>query len=335
MQEVHYFQRFSKKEDVVTNNTLLLFKRIQHHNTLFFQDILQELLADENLTVGAVMTEQEAAGGKIADGVIRQSSFHVVLETKLHASFDGNQLKGHLEAFNESNDDLQVLLLLGTQEPAARASAEEIVAKFNQKNGKSVRLVWTTFAIVVDKCRDAIPEHERALLEILDDYSQFCNEAGLLSGSDAGFLIMGCSQSLPDNLKLRLYYDPRRSHRPAKYIGFYKDKAVQAIGLLEKVVRVDRGKEGLILHEGGPLTDDQASRIEKAMDLAPTHGWDINHGCYFFLAGAVEETVFRKDTKYPLRGRRYLDLREILELDPSKSLPSLPSLAKELHDRTW
>ncbi len=96
----------------------------------------------------------------------------------------------------------------------------------------------------------------------------------------------------------------KRSDKPAKYIGFYQDKAVRAIGMLEKVVRVDRGKKGLRVIEGGPLTAQQEARIEKAMDAAPNHGWNIERGCYFFLAGHVEPTLFRNETKYPLWNRR-------------------------------
>lgn len=335
MQEVHYFQRFSKKEDVVTNNTLLLFKRIQQHNARIFQQILRVLLSDDNLDVGAVLTEQETSGGTIADGVIRQRSFHVVLETKLHASFSVDQLKGHLATFKSSKDDLQVLLLLGTQEPANLPAAHNAVTEFNAQHKKSAQLAWTTFADVVDKCRDVIPEHERVMAEMLEDYQDFCDEEGLLSKSDADLLVVGCSQSLPDNLDLRLYYDPKRSHRPAKYIGFYKDKAVQAIGTMEKVVRVDRGKDGLKVLDGGVLTAEQQVRIESAMNRAPEHGWDITHGCYFFLAGHVEKTLFRKQTKYPLWNRRYFDLREILGVGTKKKLPDLASIAKELREKAW
>lgn len=336
MKEVHYFQRFSKKEDVVTNNTLLLFERLQHHSARIFQQILRALISNDDLIVGALLTEQEeSVSGGIADGVIRQRSFHIVLETKLHASFSVDQLIRHLSTFESAKDDLEVLLLLGTQKPAHLHSAQEAVSNFNLRCKKSVQLVWSTFADVVEKSRDVIPEHEHMLVDILDDYEDFCNEEGLLSKSDADLLVVGCSQSLPDNIKFRLYYDPKRSHRPAKYIGLYKDKAVRAIGLLEKVVRVDRTTNGLHIIEGGPLTKEQQTRIGKAIDSAPAHGWKITRGCYFFLAGSLEPTLFRKQTKYPLWNRRYFDLREVLELDGKEKLPDLKSLAEELRSRTW
>ncbi|NUQ77799.1 MAG: hypothetical protein HUU21_30045 [Polyangiaceae bacterium] len=336
MHEVHYFQRFSKKEDVVTNNTLLLFNRLQHHNARVFEEVLREVLSNDDLVVGAVLKEQEESTGKtIADGVIRQRSFHIVLETKLYPSFNVGQLTGHLCAFDSSTAELEVLLLLAPQEPAHLSAAYEAVQAYNRKRNKSVQIAWTTFAQIVERCRDAIPEHERVMVEMLDDYEDFCDSESLLSKSDDGLLVVGCSHSLPDNLEFRLYYDPKQSHRPAKYIGFYKDKAIQAIGVLEKVVRVDRTKGGLQLISGGPLTADEKNRIGKAMDHAHVYGWDITRGCYFFLAGDVEPTMYRKHTKYPLRNRRYFDLRQELNLDEKKPLPDLKTLAKQLRDATW
>lgn len=336
MHEVHYFQRFSKKEDVVTNNTLLLLKRLQHHSARIFQQILRALISNDDLIVGALLTEQEDSTGKtIADGVIRQRSFHIVLETKLHASFGIAQLTGHLATFESSKDDLEVLFLLGTQEPADLPAARHAVETFNKTHRKSVQLAWTTFADVVEKCRDVIPEHERMMVEMLDDYEDFCDSEDLLSKSDGDLLVVGCSQSLPDNLDLRLYYDSRRSQRPAKYIGFYKDKAVQAIGVLESVVRVDRDKSGLRVAGAGKLTENQKSRIDEAMDRAPSHGWNITHGCYFFLAGEVLPTLFRKQTKYPLWNRRYFNLRELLGLEEKQKLPDLAAIATELRRKDW
>jgi hypothetical protein len=336
MKRVHYFQRFSKKEDVVTNNTLLLFARLQHQNSRFFQQILRELISDDEIVVGALLTQQETAtSGTIPDGVIRQRSFHIVLETKLHANFNVEQLQGHLAKFELSKEGLEVLLLLGTREPDDVRGARRVVADFNAQHTKSVRLAWTTFAKVIETCRDVLPEHERIMAEILDDYEDFCNEEGLIPTSDDDFLVVGCSQSLPENLEFRLYYNSAKPHRPPKYIGFYDAKAVQAICDLEKMVYVDRVENRLQIIGDGALTQEEETRIIGSMDRASKRGWDITSGHCFFLAGRVEQTLFCKQTKYPLWSRRYFDLHKVLGLDPKKKLPDLPSLALELHNKQW
>jgi hypothetical protein len=102
VKDVHYFQRFSKREDFVTNNTLLLLSRLQHHDFHLFQETLPELSHLEDLSVGASITQQESSpSGRISDGVLRQQSFHIIIETKRGASFDLDQLTGHLFAVFE------------------------------------------------------------------------------------------------------------------------------------------------------------------------------------------------------------------------------------------
>jgi hypothetical protein len=335
MQRVHYFQRFSKPEDVATNCTLLLLKRIQHHDPRLFQGILQLILSADDLVIGAVLTEQETTKNSIVDGVIRQQSFHVVVETKRHASFPTDQLQHHLDAFKEASAGLEVLLLLGKQEPANFDAARSMVAEFNAKHKKAVRLSWTTFAHLIEICRDIVPEHERETIELIDDFEDFCDGEGLLASSDADLLVVGCSQSLVDNLDLNLYYDPKKSHRPAKYIGFYHDKAVRAIGLLSCIVRADLVGKTLKITEGPAVTAEHEARIKDAMNRAPSRGWNITRDHYFFIASEVERTKFRKTTKYPLWNRRYFDLREVLKMNPKDKMPDLKTLAKKLCDATW
>ena len=99
MQRVHYFQRCSKVEDVVTNNALLLLSRIQHLDPRMFQQVLRQLLWPEELLVGAELSQQVTTTHGVLDGVIRQRSFQVVGETKWHAKSDAPQLAKHLDAF--------------------------------------------------------------------------------------------------------------------------------------------------------------------------------------------------------------------------------------------
>ncbi len=41
MSEIHYFQRYSQKENVITNNTLLLFSRLYNHSPQKFNLFLK------------------------------------------------------------------------------------------------------------------------------------------------------------------------------------------------------------------------------------------------------------------------------------------------------
>jgi hypothetical protein len=160
----------------------------------------------------------------------------------------------------------------------------------------------------------------------------FYGEHGLLPEGEAELLVVGYSRSLPENVELRLYYDNKKPSRSAHYIGFYSDKAVCAIGTLSKVARVDR-KFRIV--EGPALSDDELERVARAMDSAVAHGWKIDQGCYFFLANELLPTQFRKHTKGPLWGRRYLNLRDTLSVPKPGPLPPLTQLAEDLNDKSW
>jgi len=109
MSRVHYFQRYSQKENVVTNNTLLLFSRLYNHSPTRFEDFLNALSGDGNLTfdVGMQFAQQEGntKRNSVPDGLITQKSIKVVIETKLHGNYGLSQLSNHLESFQ--NEDTQ------------------------------------------------------------------------------------------------------------------------------------------------------------------------------------------------------------------------------------
>lgn len=336
MRRIHYFQRFSKREDVVTNNTLLLLSRLQHHDFRILEDVLQELPGLDDLAVGASITQQESAPSRrIADGILRQRSFHLVVETKLGPSFDIEQLTGHLSQFEDSAEDVQSLVLLAPAPPVELSQAEARVRDFNRRTGRCVRVTWSTFENLIEKVRDAIPEDDRSLVDMIEDYEAFCEESGLLASTDAEMLVVGCSRSLQDNIDLSLYYDLKRPGRAAKYIGFYSDKVVTAIGRLGKVVRIDRVDGAFRIADDQPMTADELSRVGRAMNSADRHGWQIESNHYFFFAEELQPTAYSKQTKYPLRGRRYLDLRSALGKPRPAALPSLGDMAEMLRARSW
>ena len=102
MAQIHYFQRYHNREDVVTNNTLLLFGRLYQHSPVLFEQFLNVLLPEANIAVGISMLQQISSGtGSRPDGQLVQSGFRLVIETKLGRHFSHAQLKKHLGAFEQ------------------------------------------------------------------------------------------------------------------------------------------------------------------------------------------------------------------------------------------
>ena len=86
MSEIHYFQRYSQPENVITNNTLLLLQRLYQYRPRLLQDTLAALFDDTQttLSVGVSMNQQVQVGEHgIPDGALAQDSFRLLIETKL------------------------------------------------------------------------------------------------------------------------------------------------------------------------------------------------------------------------------------------------------------
>ncbi len=58
MSKVHYFQRYSQRENVATNNTLLLISRLYAHEPSYLEAFLNDLVETGALEVGPSFIQQ-------------------------------------------------------------------------------------------------------------------------------------------------------------------------------------------------------------------------------------------------------------------------------------
>lgn len=84
MCDVHYFQRYSTKENAVTNTVLHLFARIYEHSPKRLRILLNEI-ADDDLPIGITFAQQVRSLGSVPDGSIQQSPIKIMVETKVDA----------------------------------------------------------------------------------------------------------------------------------------------------------------------------------------------------------------------------------------------------------
>ncbi|MEQ1837827.1 MAG: hypothetical protein ABL858_05755 [Candidatus Nitrotoga sp.] len=109
MPKIHYFQRYSSVENTVTNNTLQLFARIYNYSTVQASKLLSEITR-EPIEIGIEINQQGRAKESVPDGAILQRSFKVLIEAKVDAGVDRDQLLRHAASF--SNESQKILLLL-------------------------------------------------------------------------------------------------------------------------------------------------------------------------------------------------------------------------------
>jgi len=342
MSNLHYFQRYSQKENVVTNNTLRLFSELYRESPGRLQDLLGRLIDGVSVDVGVSMQQQTSGRSSVPDGALTQSSFRVILETKTGESFSVDQLERHLDAFKD--EEHRILLLLS---PRGLDEAEhgEVERKLKGQ-GKGVTFAAVAFADVVDALiggrskeeegNPLVSEYEQDLYELVVDYKNFCSEVGLLPDDDLMYAVP-CGDTHELNFKYDLYYHPvSRGYQKHQYVGIYYDMSIRGIGELKHAVHANllNGElEGQGVEE---LTESERERIRGAMKSAPEMaGHSVEQDHEFLIVDKFHKTDFQKKSKHGMRGPQYFSLRDHLEVEEHRKLPSPDEVAEELRGASW
>lgn len=340
MASVHYFQRYSQRENVATNNTLLLLSRIHHDSPAVFERLLGVLLDDVELAVGPSFRQQEGARpaggpGSIPDGAIYQPSFRVLVETKTTAPLDAAQLERHLGRFGD--EETQILLLLTADETpgAFDADVQARVDRSNREHGRRVHYAPVTFTDLLAAAREVLPAHAYEMTEVLDDFEAYCSGEDLLPSSPFKLRIVLCGETLDENVRYGVYYHrASRGYSALGYLGAYKHKSVRAVGKVRNTVTASvNGDEVEVVESETPPTPEDLAAIRGAVaDGAANHGYTFDADHVFFLVDRFYETDFRKESKYALMRERHFDLRAVLG---RTDLPTTAEIAEQLRGVNW
>jgi hypothetical protein len=348
MRSIHYFQRFSQRENMVTNNTLLLLHSVYQDNITRFQGFLNQLfeeLGDHCPQVELSFLQQVKGEGSVPDAVISQTSFKIIIETKLYGQQYQDQLIQHLNSFG--HEDIKILLLLDRQLPPDEFLAEvrKDILKFENDKGTKVFFRPVTFEEIIRTLRENLLNQDYELNEVVSEYEDFCREMDLLAMNEYILKALPCGFSLTQNKTYGIYYDPdNRSYGKHKYLGLYNQKAIRAIGEIKDIVTADydftSGKLTIkkqLLNLA--LTPEETQRIKDI--IVETHNEvhiDISKGHKFYLVDKFYPTEFVKETLFALQGGKYFDLRDYVdkkELIQGKELPPVAQLAEILKLKTW
>jgi hypothetical protein len=336
MSTVHYFQRYSQRENTATNNTLLLFSRLYHSSPNKFYIFLNSLLDGYDIEGGIQFKQQIKGEGSVPDASLLQVSFKIVIETKMHKGFSIHQITEHLKSFG--TEQYQVLISLSPKPPDRpfKNQIESKVGEFNSAKNKSIRFLPITFQDIVIKFRDNLENYEYELNEIIDDFESYCINDGLITNDEARLRVVPCSWTLEENFDFSLYYDSAdRGYSDHSYLGIYANKAVRGIGKIENIVRADLKLSGKldIIDSKSPVTEHQQQNILNVISAAKSNNnWDISKGYNFFCVEKFYETNYRKTTKYPLQGTKFFDLKNRLDVT---SLPTTEKIAQLLMKKEW
>ncbi|ERP30663.1 hypothetical protein [Chitinivibrio alkaliphilus] len=328
MSKIHYFQRYSSVENTVTNNTLQLFARIYEYSTERASKLLSEITG-ESIEIGIEINQQERSGNSVPDGIVLQRSFKILIESKVDAGVDKNQLLRHSESF--SNESQKILLLL-TKQRLSENNQKDIQADILKKH-PDIIFISTTYEEICKSIKTLFAEYESEMTNLVEDYIEYCNDANLFDQSSFLMRIVPCGQSLNINKEYGVYFQPSdRGYSKHNYVGIYKDKRVQYIWKIESVFDVlydgkDLKKE-LIQGEDTSKFDDKIIGIIK--DAESEKGWDI-YSNHRFFCGQPIATSYEKESSGGIQGARLLNLRDIVD----EKILSTDIIAKKLKDICW
>lgn len=314
MAGVSHFQRYSQRENHVTNNTLLVMRHLYQTAPQKLESVLRDLLGEDKITLGPTFTQQIRGSHSVPDALIAQAPFRLYVETKLTEALDLGQLRRHIESLakEKAKADAETILLgLST----ARMPAQDEAALAAHAKDKGVTFKSVSFANLVEALDGACADYEAALRAIIADYVDFLGAEGLLYASADWMLVVPCGTSYAENERFGVYYDgadrPKRS--PCKFLGVYKDKRVSLVGEI-RAVAICRYRDGQVVvqaAERGALTPDMTSRIRDVIEA--TRYYDLTSADHrFYVVDHFEPTDLIKATKGPIRGAQYLQLSPII-----------------------
>ena len=337
--KIHYFQRYHGKENVATANTMLLLNRLYSYSPdKFFRFMKSELFLSS--FEHEIKFDLQVKGEKsVADAVIEQESFKIVVETKITDWFYSDQLMKHLSIFGDEKNKALITISSELMAEDKKSKLESRLKEYNdsQKNNHNIIHINTTFEMLANAVQDVIDDRDYEMQDILDDYLEYCYNDGLIPVSDKWkyLRVKLASASMDFNIKENIYYDKaEHGFRPHDYLGLYKNKSVRAIGkIVAMITAVENDGEMNYKSEYGELTDERKKKIQRAIENGKMRGWDlqkIEHR-YFFV-DKFFETDFKKITPKALMGTKIFDLTQELGTD---DLPNTEEIALLLKEKSW
>ena len=333
--KIHYFQRYHSKENVHTSNAMLLLSRLYQYSPSKFFDFLANILPDNADIELAFNIQDKISGGTIPDATIGQSSFKIAIETKLDGGFTINQLRGHIGTFK--NEDYKVLMTLDPNpiKVEIKVQLDKMLAEHNKNVGDHVVHKHLTFEEITNQINDAIDERDRDMLDVLNDYREYCYSSGLIPNDWKRMRVQLASVTLQTNKKFNIYWDSvSRGFSGHKYLGLYAEKSVRVIGQIVAIAVISVIDKSLnIEEEFGTITTDIETRLWATIEDTKDKGYGLTtHQYRYFIVEEFFETDFKKITKGAPMGTRMFDLCEVLGKD---TLPDIATIASELRAKQW
>ena len=335
---INPFQIYSKGENTITNNILLLLSNLYRINPKIYKLFINSVLPENiNYEVIPVFTQQKSQKeGGIIDGYIQTKATKIIIETKIAGLDNTKKLINYCKNENLAETNILIHISPSTFDEAATKSINQRIGIYN------FNFVSITFSELLSSLQEIADEYpfNEELYRLSKDFYYYCSSMDLIKNV---FRIVPCNKSFELNEKYHLYFQPEsRGYSNHQFTGIYTAKEVKYIGKVNKVFLAELTKEGKLITEkisgNGEITSEEENRIISTIKEFPEiYGYgDISKGHIFFLFDDNNfcPTKFKKTSKYGLLGSRLFDLKADLEIKNVEKLSTL-EIAEKLNDITW
>ena len=332
MSSVSYFQRYSQRENHITNNTLLMLRHLYQESPAKLGQVIGEIVGQDAVTIGPTFSQQGVETASVPDGMIVQSPFRLFIETKRGRAPDRKQLDDHLKSILDAGGGAAFLLALSADtmtRPDAEAFAE--VAGY-----AGVKFAAITFTELLEILRRACADYEAGLRSILEDFEAYVAAENLLVDTEDWMIVAPCGISFDENARFGIYYDePTRPTRPPyAYFGAYREKCVGLVGRIMAVAicTYENGKVLVQQRERGDPTPADLDRIRAMIEATPYYDLKTNPQRYYVMDELAPTRLLKRD-RGPVMGTRYLQLTPLLPKGTVVRGLTSPDLAARLDGR--
>lgn len=332
---ISQFQKYSQKENTVTNNVLLMLSRLNDLNVGYYKSII-ERLNEGNIQQyyfpQPIFSQQVGMKKGIIDGHIEVKASKIVIETKLNSKeFIGKLIK-YGSVFNENSQN-QLWHLSSVK--FNKNEVLEIDKRLKETYPKlNIQFNNLLFSDLIENLEGIFEEntHDMELRLLLNDFSNYCIASDLISNEEYKLLFVPTGFSYNWNQKHKIYYCPTNWHsQKFKFFGLYNWKSVRTISEIETTIIADYNadKDELKISSSGH-TEEQIKRLKNGLlELEENH----NGLKYYILPeNDTYETDFRKTSHGGIQGYRYKDLRDYLSINDYEDTKLI---AEELKKITW
>lgn len=334
---ISQFQKYSQKENTVTNSLLLMLSRVNDIRPLYYEMLLN-MINETDLSIRPIFKQQIGSKNGIVDGYIETKSSKIIIETKINGlEWVEKLIKYGMEFSNGCKN----ILWHVSRDKYNDNQIEDIRKRLKEKyKGIEIDFYAITFQDFVENLEKLYEDESHQELDLkllISDFRDYCLEENLLPENIKYKLIfVPTSRSYDWNCKHKIYFCPSEWHKQKfSYFGLYENKSIRTLATVEKRIIADfdfAKKELIIDSQTKDITEKQKEKLRNAL----IEWGEDQEGLVYYLFDESNyiDIDFRKVSKGGIQGFRYKNLEEYFEGKTPLS-SSVKDVANLLKEKTW